>query len=396
MTVTHETPTPDPGRLIRADGDWWFLGSGGIARLRPGHVGPDGALLPHAERWLEKAGLREPKTLRSYSLTVLTSTSCNLGCGYCFQNTGQDASGGSRPPRIKTVRLTSETIGRVLEFTRRRMAEARLERLALMLFGGEPLLNLRGCRELLERAAGLGPVYAAMVSNGVLLTPLVARELGAAGLRSVQVTFDGDRADHDAIRVRRSGGGTFDTIVDNLSRAMDVPELRWDLRVNVSHHNRHGMDDLLDRLSERLDPTRCGLRFALVGDVGVGYGNELAYDTGLAADFVRWYARALALGFAVTRPRSAAGCQACSIRDGRYGAVVNADGVLSSCWETAGRPGWEVGTLEEGYYPPERTEGLWVTCEDQYRHGAEAGRLDAFRDAVDAALLDRLHAAGRI
>ncbi|WP_329499222.1 radical SAM protein [Kitasatospora herbaricolor] len=397
MPATQSVPEADRSRLIKAEGGgWWFLGNGGYARLRPSQVGPDGVLLPGTERFLHDQGLYTSKAFSSYSLTVLTSTDCNLGCGYCFQNTGQDESGGHRPPRIKHARLTSEMITNVLDFTRERMAAAELGRLSLMLFGGEPLLNPRGSRELLRRAAELGELNASMVSNGTLLTPLIAKELNAAGLTSIQITFDGDRDEHDAIRIKRSGGGTFDMIVNNVAKAMAATSVNWHLRVNVSHLNRHGMDDLVERLADRLDPARCGLQFALIGDVGVGYGNDLSYGSSLAADFTRWHARALELGFSVSRPKANNGCQACSYKDGRYGAVVNADGVLSSCWETAGRPGWEVGTLADGYLSAEATEGRWIACDDQYQHGENAAALAAFQDEVDAALLDRLNAAGRL
>jgi len=397
VPATQSAPEAHRSRLIKAEGGgWWFLGDGGFARLRAAQVGPDGTLQPGAERYLRESGLYDAKPFRSYSLTVLTSTDCNLGCGYCFQNTGQDPKGGNRPPRIKHARLTSEMIGEVLDFTRERMAAADLDRLSLMLFGGEPLLNPRGARELLRRAADLGELNASMVSNGTLLTPLIAKELNAAGLGSVQITFDGDREEHDAIRIRRSGGGTFDVIVSNVAKAMAATSLRWHLRINVSHLNRHGMDDLVERLAATLDPARCSLQFALIGDVGVGYGNDLAYGSSLAGDFTRWHSRALELGFAVSRPKPNTGCQACSFKDGRYGAVVNADGVLSSCWETAGRPGWEVGTLADGYLSAEETEGRWIACDDQYQHGEHAAALAAFQDRVDAALLDRLNAAGRL
>ncbi|MDH6578739.1 radical SAM protein [Kitasatospora sp. MAP5-34] len=397
MPAQQSAPEADRSRLIKAEGGgWWFLGDGGYARLRPGQVSPEGTLLPSAERFLLDRGLYDIKPFRSYSLTVLTSTDCNLGCGYCFQNTGQDEKGGSRPPRIKHARLTSDMITSVLDFTRERMEAAELDRLALMLFGGEPLLNPRGARELLRRAAELGELKASMVSNGTLLTPLIAKELHAAGLESVQITFDGDKEVHDAIRIKRSGGGTFDLIVNNVAKAMAATDIRWHLRVNVSHHNKHGMDELVERLAERLDAPRCGLQFALIGDVGVGYGNDLAYGSTLAEDFTRWHARALELGFSVSRPKANLGCQACSFKSGKYGAVINADGVLSSCWETAGQPGWEVGTLEHGYLSEEETEGRWITCYDQYQYGENAAALAAFQDEVDAALLDRLNAAGRL
>lgn len=386
-------------RILRGERNWWFLGpGGGVARLRAGHVSGDGTLRPDAERRLREHGLLSAAPPSTYSLTVLTSTHCNLGCGYCFQNTGQDAADGSRPPRIPRTRLTSDTITSILDFTDRQMAAAGLDKLRVLLFGGEPLLNPRGCVELLERAAGHGLTSAWMISNATLLTPALAARLAGLGLESVQVTFDGDRPDHDRIRVvRADGGGTFDTIVGNIVRASQAAPLRWILRVNVSQETYQGVDALIDRLAGALDPGRCALYFAQVGDVGVGYGNDLPHSGDVSARFARWQRRALDLGFTVTRPQAHRPCATCGYGDGRYGAVVSADGTLSSCWETAGKDDWQVGTVTGGYLPdtPDR-QRRWIGCEDLYRRGEDARTLAAFHDTVDAALLDYLDETGRL
>jgi len=383
-------------RILRGQRNWWFLGPGGVARLRAAHLTAEGRLRPAAERQLRDSGLLSAAPDSSYALTVLTSTDCNLGCGYCFQNTGQDLTGGSRPPRIAHARLTSDAITSILGFARTQMASAGLDKLRILLFGGEPLLNPRGCLELLARAGDYGLSSAWMISNATLLTPVLARQLASLGLRSIQVTFDGDRVDHDRIRVRRSHGGTFDAIVRNIVRASEVTSIRWLLRVNVSHHDYPGIDTLIDRLAAALDPARCTIYFARVGDVGVGYANDLLHTGELSARFARWQRRALDLGFAVSRPQAHAPCRTCGSGDGRYGGVVNADGTLSSCWETAGKPGWEVGSVADGYLPGAQVRDRWIACEDMYQDGEDGRALASFRDAVDAALLDYLDETGRL
>ncbi|WP_326701375.1 radical SAM protein [Streptomyces sp. NBC_01754] len=383
-------------RLLRGKRNWWFLGPGGVARLGSRHVTADGTLRPESERSLRERGLFATIPPQSYALTVLTSTHCNLGCGYCFQNTAQDQAGGGRPPRIARARLTSQTITSVLAFTERQMAAAGLDQVRILLFGGEPLLNPRGCVELLERSADIGMSSAWMISNATLLTPPLARRLSDHGLDSVQVTFDGDRADHDRIRIGRAdGGGTFDKIVRNIVRAGEVSPIRWTLRVNVSQENFHGIDAVIDRLAAALDPTRCTLYFARVGDIGIGYANELRTGE-LTAGFSRWQRRALDLGFTVSRPGSRQTCSTCGHTGGRYGAVVSADGTLASCWETAGKPDWEVGTVADGYLPKTSTDDRWIACEDLYRYDEDARTLAEFRDSVDAGLLDYLDETGRL
>ncbi|MCL2732887.1 MAG: radical SAM protein [Actinomycetia bacterium] len=385
-------------RILRGERNWWFLGpGGGVARLRDGQLTEGGALRPATERRLREHGLLSAGPPRTYSLTVLTSTHCNLGCGYCFQNTGQADDGGSRPPRIGRNRLTSSTITSVLDFTGRQMAASGLDRLRILLFGGEPLLNPRGCLELLERAQDRGLTGAWMISNTTLLTPSLARRLAALGLDRIQVTFDGDRPDHDRIRVRRAAGdGTFDTIVRNIRRACEAAPISWILRVNISQETIGGVDALIDRLAASLDPGRCTLYFAQVGDVGVGYANDLLHTGALSARFTAWQRRALDLGFAVSRPRARQLCATCGYGDGRYGAVVSADGTLSSCWETAGKADWQVGTVGDGYLPDPQTRPRWIGCEDLYLRGDDERARADFRDTVDAALLDYLDETGRL
>jgi uncharacterized protein len=75
---------------------------------------------------------------------------------------------------------------------------------------------------------------------------------------------------------------------------------------------------------------------------------------------------------------------------------VNADGVLSSCWETAGKPGWEVGTVTDGYLAGEAVRQRWVSCGDGYRYAEDDKAMESFHDRVDAALLDYMRETGRL
>ena len=397
MTMTEFVESAPRERILKGEKGWWLLGPGGYAKLADAHLTADGGLLPQVERTLREKDILAVPPYQVYTLTVLTSTDCNLGCGYCFQNTAQDPTGGNRPPRLAHNRLKPETTTSILKFAGARMAEAGLDDLSIMLFGGEPLLNPKGCRDLLTRARDYGLKYATMTSNGTLMTPLLARQLAELGLTSVQITFDGAREQHDHIRIRRSGDtGTFDTIVSNIARASELTDIRWTLRVNVSHHNHAGIGTLVEQLGSALDTSRCTIYFARVGDVGLGYGNDLMHTDGLVADFGAWQRRALQLGFTVPRPQAHTPCQTCSFRDGKYGAVVNANGDLASCWETAGKPGWQVGTAEDGYLSSEETLPRWRSCEDHYRYSESENVLTAFRDRVDAALMDHLRELGLV
>ncbi|WP_112264082.1 radical SAM protein [Lentzea terrae] len=382
-------------RLLKGARGWWYLGGHKLLLLGDAAVDSGGRLRSVVEHRLNAMGVNGPAPRPAYALTVLTASACNLGCAYCFQNTAPDPTGGSRPPRIATVSLDRRTAGRILRFVSGKMAESGLDKLDVHLFGGEPLLNPAGCRDLLELAADHGLSSAHMTSNGTLLTPELAQELAALGLGSVQITFDGNQIEHDQTRVRRSGTGTFDAILSNIAAANEVTSLRWDLRVNVSQRNRNGIPELIEQIGRRVDPARCNIYFALIYDTGIGFDSTAERESELIDEVVGWTVRATELGFQVSRPKPARPCLSCGFRDGRLGAVVNADGTLYSCWESAGKPGWEIGSVDSGYLPANQVDGRWVACGYGARN-ADQSEITRFSDAVDARILDYLHDMGRL
>lgn len=382
-------------RLLKGAYGWWYLGGHKLLLLDEKAVDSGGRLRSAVERRLNAMEVNGPAPRPSYALTVLTTSACNLGCAYCFQNTAPDPTGGGQPRRIASMRLERATVRRILRFASAKMAESGLDKLDVHLFGGEPLLNPTGCRDLLALAVDHGLASARMTTNGTLLTPRLARELAELGLGSVQITFDGDQFEHDRTRIRRSGSGTFDAILSNIAGANEVTALRWNLRVNVSQRNRAGIPEMIEQIARRVDPARCRMYFALIHDTGVGFSGVAARAADMVDAVVGWTIRAAESGFGVDRPKAARPCLSCSFRDGRLGAVVNADGTLYSCWESAGKPGWDVGTIDTGYLPADQVNGRWVACGYGARN-ADPSEITRFADAVDARVLDYLHDHGRL
>ncbi|MXG30429.1 radical SAM protein [Streptomyces sp. YIM 132580] len=381
-------------RLIPASDGWWCLASGKAAHL-PSVAVSEGRLVEPARRTLQERGFFDAPT-PPFALTVLTATSCNLGCAYCFQNTepSHAAKNPFAPARIDRRLLAQDDIERITSFVQERMTTLGAEKLSLLLFGGEPLLNPRACTELLHRLSPLGLVNAQMISNTVLLTPKLARQLHEAGLRRIQVSFDGNRADHDGTRIDHKGAGTYDRILRNVARAAQETALKWQFRVNVSHHNINGLDQLIDELASIPLATPATLSLALIDDVGVGYENQLAYADQLADRFLRLIDHALDRGLSVpVMGAPLTDCPFCGGFAGTTGAVVNADGTLYSCWETAGRPEWSVGNLIDGYLPDETINDKWVACDYAAKSHGAPETTRRFYDQVDCHILDRTHRA---
>jgi uncharacterized protein len=291
--------------------------------------------------------------------------------------------------------VDDDSAAAILDFGRRQMAERGADKLDLMLFGGEPTLYLRQCLRLLDGARPLGLVSASMITNGTRLSGAAAMALERAGLRSVQVTLDGDAEVHDRIRVTRGGRGTFDQILGNLQEASERTSLSWLLRVNLTGESIDSAEALVDRLTSRLRPEKFAIDFVRVNDSGVGFDDVVAPSPDLARRITGLYALAMAAGFRFGLPRLKQ-CLACGVTGGGTGAVVNGDGTLYSCWESVGKPGYDVGSISGGYLDDEVIAPRWVSCgyEATTRHGSPD--FDAFGDALNAGLLDLLYADGRL
>jgi uncharacterized protein len=408
VTSTREQNVLEPKiRLIPGRRGWWLLAGGravllppeGVRTTLPGEASARGCdterarcLTPAAMDALVTTGLVDaaeaPGT--NYAVTVLTATNRNLGCDYCFQNISMAPAGSYAPPRIKTAVLGETEARSICDFVARQMRASQLTSTSMLLFGGEPLLNFAGCIAMLEGLRPLNLVDSEIVTNGVLLTPRKAQRLEDAGLRRVQITFDGARPAHDQVRVTRNGRPTYDAILKNVAAAIAVaPDLAWNFRVNVSHLNVDGLDDLVDDLAAVVDGARLvTLHLAMIDDTGLGYENNLGYDQSLAENFVAANRRAIAAGIRVMPSTSLRECPYCSVVGGSRGAVINADGALYSCWENAGRDGWAIGNVIDGYVDEATVNARWVACDfDIKPHGSPEVTRN-FLDHIDAAALD--------
>jgi uncharacterized protein len=147
-------------------------------------------------------------------VTLLTTLQCNFACDYCWQGDHGDYN--------KTAaKMSMETAARVGDWIEREMESVRPEKVVVMFFGGEPLLNMPVIYYISERIHGAAterglPFEIQIITNGLLLTPDVVDRLVPYGLTGVKITLDGDRDAHNRMRPLRGGQGTFDRIVENV------------------------------------------------------------------------------------------------------------------------------------------------------------------------------------
>jgi uncharacterized protein len=192
------------------------------------------------ERELEYWFQRLKYDTTSLDVTVLTTSACNLGCTYCFED-GINLKGFMTEPVCRQVG----------DWITAKLDEVRPRILHLTLFGGEPLLNPKAALALSRR------LYAetrqrnitqqiSVITNGVLLTQEIVDDLLAVGLTRVKVTLDGDEQAHDAKRRYKNGKGSFRVIMENLLRLKGKAPIS--IGGNFDETTKDSIPRLLDQL----------------------------------------------------------------------------------------------------------------------------------------------------
>jgi len=116
-----------------------------------------------------------------------------------------------------------------------------------------------------------------------------------------------------------------------------------------------------------LDASATWIDLAVIADFG-NFGSTLREA---AADEVgAVIAYAAELGFQISPP-SREPCVYCRPSND-HGAVVGPDGMLYSCWDTAGFPEFAVGHVNTGYVPFETATEAWQQCGDRARRPSPA------------------------
>ena len=150
------------------------------------------------------------------NITLLTTLQCNFACDYCYQGDHGDYN-------ERADRMSPDMAARVGDWIVRELDRVRPEKFVVTFFGGEPLLNVPVMYMLAERlwhatqALNI-PMFANIITNGLLLTPEIVDRMNLFGLNGIKITLDGDRDTHNRMRPLRGGQGTFDRIIENMRK----------------------------------------------------------------------------------------------------------------------------------------------------------------------------------
>ena len=173
-------------------------------------------------------------------LYLLTTNRCNLACKYCAIESG-------KPRGFEFCDMTEQTAKKAVDLFAQTLWP-RAELPVMVIYGGEPLLNWKTTRFAIEYARRLQEegrlpqnLKISLKTNATLMTPKIAEEL-AELYAEVDVSLDGTAEQHDRLRVKRDGRGSWE---DAVKGAGIVREKTGELNVifTIGNHNIAGVGE---------------------------------------------------------------------------------------------------------------------------------------------------------
>lgn len=198
----------------------------------------------------------------SFDVVLKVSERCNLACPYCYYFF-QEYDGNANPALI-----SDEVLTELPGFLTRSLDDLKLDRLSVVLHGGEPLLFKKERADRLwtalrEAVGRRVPLDLAVQTNGVLIDEEWIR-LFAKHRVKVGVSIDGLKETHDRLRPDHQGRGSYDGAVRGLQLVRDAAAkgiVEDDVGVLCVVHADGNSDRLLEHLVHELGIASPNLNF---------------------------------------------------------------------------------------------------------------------------------------
>ncbi len=180
------------------------------------------------------------------NLVIATSLGCNLRCPYCFEGDNK-----------RHQSIDDGTIESILKYLRKH----REKPISITWFGGEPMLAHKAIAKISDSLnAESIPFTSSIITNGTILPDSFLSKIDSYQIKSVQITFDGLQASHDAKRFFKNGAGTYNVILENVGRLLNGCHAEIVLKMNVDSANIeefHKLKRFLEnRFSEHINSGR--------------------------------------------------------------------------------------------------------------------------------------------
>jgi uncharacterized protein len=243
--------------------------------------------------------------------------------------------------------MDKDTENAIIQFVK---SNPNLKRLAVVWYGGEPLINFPTIKRLSEAFLALNIDYSAkMVCNGYLLDLTIANEIEQLKIGNIQVTIDGVRDIHDQRRPLLGGQPTFDRIMGNVKYLLSVNKnVTIDIRSNIDRRNMQEYHAFYEYFRKEIPDSRVTLYPGFVSDL-LSDGcvtpedniSEGGYKAQFALDIFNKYGIEIKAFLPKFRRHS---CVASKY----FAFVIGPEGEIYKCWKMVGNQSQALGNVRGG------------------------------------------------
>ncbi|SHI33705.1 uncharacterized protein SAMN02745163_00036 [Clostridium cavendishii DSM 21758] len=171
---------------------------------------------------------------------------CNLRCKYCFADEGEYK--GCRKP------MSAETGKRAIDFVIKKSGIRK--NIEVDLFGGEPIMVFETIKEIVEYAKEQGKIHNknirfTMTTNATLLNDEIMEYIDK-NMGNIILSIDGRKEINDKVRVRVDGSGSFDRILPNIKKMVDMRDKskQYYARGTFTRNNTDFFNDVMALVNE--------------------------------------------------------------------------------------------------------------------------------------------------
>lgn len=220
-------------RVRTTYGSWDATGAAGVvAELRAaGYLQHTGFNVPQQREFIDALWAHNPRRLQ-----LLVAQMCNLKCLYCYE----EHNGSNARRRLMTFEVAAASVDYLVR------ASGRRSDLQITFFGGEPLLNFKVVRKVVEYCRSIEQQHSKtfsfeLITNATLLDPEVV-EFIISQRFSLMISMDGYEEMHNHNRPSVSGKNLYPTILRNAKHAVsryreELPSYPVKIRANLSHEH---------------------------------------------------------------------------------------------------------------------------------------------------------------
>lgn len=276
------------------------------------------------------------------SSTIILTWSCNFSCVYCYEGAGE-----------KNETMDHEHALQYIKFMKNEAKSRRSKSMYIVLFGGEPLVNIKEGLFILDELHSYCTQNSisfscGIITNGTLLNNYVLQQLSKHNCNMVQITLDGMPEAHNSRRPYKNGNPSFNDVIDSIKKVLAYPKINAVIRINIDKTNINDTDTLLKYLGKYGESLTCAsIDFGIVRSstsACSSYAGNCFADSEISDVLEHLWNELQVNGFACT-PRPMQRWMFCGLySDSQF--TVTPDCSVYKCWEHAGFEQHRVGTID--------------------------------------------------